>query len=202
MQSLKQDLKGALQQTSDETSDFDLNPGTHPKGRVLKDAAVLIAFCETKTGPQVLLTKRAAHLKAHPGQVAFPGGKKDDTDADLRATALREAEEEVGLPKDSVEILDKLPPHETVTGFRVTPYVAWVDHPWDQKFDPGEVSESFFVPAEHVLDPIRYHVESRVWMGAPRYFFTVPYGPYYIWGATARMLRALADRMAKDVHKG
>ena len=192
-------LTGGLSRPGQPSSDFDLNPETVlPPGRKLRSAGVLIAVNLTGTEPTVLLTKRASNLKHHPGQIAFPGGKQDDSDADVIAAALREAEEEIGLPRDIPRILGQMPAHETVTGFSVTPVLAVVERPFDRRPEPGEVEEVFEVPLTHVLTPENFLIESRRWRGARRYYFTVPYGPYYIWGATARMLRALAARMDND----
>lgn len=179
------------------SSDFDLNPDVAlPEERRLRPAGVLMAIVDTPQGQAVLLTKRSSALKHHPGQIAFPGGKQDDTDADVIAAALREAEEEVGLPRNSVEVLGTLPPHETVTGFLVTPVIGRVIEPFDIVPEAGEVDEAFFVPLDFLTKPENFSVQSRRWRGTRRHYYTAPYGPYYIWGATARMLRAFADRMA------
>ncbi len=180
------------------SSDFDLNPEFRlPPGRKLRPAAVLIAVGAGAGGASVLLTKRASGLKHHAGQIALPGGKIDPGDADATAAALREAEEEVGLPRHLVRPLGHLPPHETVTGYSVTPILAHVA----ERFDPcpcqDEVAEAFFVPLAHLADPAHYRVERRLWLGQWRSYYIVPWGPYYIWGATARMLRMLADRLAR-----
>ncbi|MEM6728987.1 MAG: CoA pyrophosphatase [Pseudomonadota bacterium] len=187
-------LRRALEAPAAPSSDFDLNPGVVlPAGRKLRPAAVLILI--TPEG-RVVLTKRAAQLKHHPGQIAFPGGKMDAEDAGLWDCALREAEEEIGLKRQDAEFLGTLPSHETVTGFVVTPQVAILKEP--QAFTPseGEVAEVFDVPLSHVLDPGKFRVEGRMWQGAVRHYYVVPYGPYYIWGATARILRGLAERVA------
>ena len=181
--------------TGSPSSDFDLNPDLRPAGRKLRPAGVLIALEPTDRGPVLYLTKRASGLKHHPGQIAFPGGKVDDGDADAVAAALREAEEEIALPRGAVEVLGTLSPHETITGFTVTPVLGLIGAPFEPRAEAGEVEEIFTVPFDHVLDPANYIVESRFYRGVRRQFFTVPYGPYYIWGATARMLRGLAERV-------
>jgi 8-oxo-dGTP pyrophosphatase MutT (NUDIX family) len=166
-----------------------------PEGRVLRPAAVLAAILPEPGNDRLLLTKRSSALKHHPGQIAFPGGKQDATDANLTATALREAHEEIGLDPAAVTILGQLPQHETVTGFLVTPFVGVVSGAFEPVPEAGEVEEVFTVPLGHVLNPERFSVQSRRWQGRKRHYFTVPFGPYYIWGATARMLRAWADLM-------
>jgi len=189
-------IKAALAHSGAASSDFDLNPGyTPPADRALRDAAVLVALRDTPRGLQVVLTKRSSALKHHPGQIAFPGGKRDG-DESLSDAALREAQEEIGLDRAQVRLLGTLPCHETVTGFQVTPFVGLIDGPFTPKPEAGEVAEVFDVPTAHVLDPMRYRVEGRRWRGQRRFYYTVPYGPYYIWGATARMLRTLADRVS------
>ena len=176
-----------------DSSDFDLNPDVVlPGRRILRDAAVLVPLMDGPNGTRVLLTKRSSKLRHHPGQVAFPGGKLEAGETPEMA-ALREAGEEVGLPGDTARVLGRLPSHETVTGFTVTPIVAAVAA-FDWVPEPGEVDEIFTVPLAHVLDPANYTIERRQWRGTWRCYYAVPYGPYYIWGATARMLRGLAER--------
>lgn len=194
---LKNRLRLATTPAGATSSDFDLNVALAPSAVPLREAAVLIAFLPANGSVDLVLTKRSSALKHHPGQIAFPGGKFDETDGELEQTALREAEEEIALPQGSVEILTTLPAHETVTGFQVTPFVAWIEDQVTFKPETGEVSEVFRVPAEHVLNINNFRVEGRFWRGQLRKYYTVPYGPYYIWGATARMLRSLAEAMSK-----
>lgn len=189
-------LTRALSQTGGASSDFDLNPGTVlPETRKLRPAGVLVPVIEREGRLELILTKRASGLKHHPGQIAFPGGKQDEGDADVTAAALREAQEEIGLPPSNVEIMGRLPSHETVTGFTVTPVLGRLRADFTLRPEPGEVDEVFRVPFAHVMDPGRYSVQSRRWLGQKRHYYTVPFGPYYIWGATARILRGLAERM-------
>ena len=185
-------LISALAKKGGDSSDFDLNPDTKlPGNRVLKPAAVLVAFHEDG---RLLLTKRSARLKHHPGQIAFPGGKLEQGET-LEQAALREAEEEVGLPPEQVDILGLLPPHETVTSYIATPVVAMIRGDFEHRPEHGEVAEIFTVPFDHIADPANFRIEGRRWQGRKRYYYVAPFGPYYIWGATARMLRGLAGRL-------
>lgn len=189
-------LRAALALPGHQSSDFDLNPDTAlPARRKLRPAGVLVTVSLTTDRPEVILTKRSSALKHHPGQIAFPGGKQEEHDADVTAAALREAWEEIGLPPELPEVIGHLPEHETVTGFRVTPVLALLRQKFEFCPEPGEVDEVFSTPLEHLLNPANYLIQSRRWRGQRRYYYTVPFGPYYIWGATARMLRGLAARM-------
>lgn len=192
-------LRRALAVELPPSSDYDLNPwvkATERGHRPLRPAAVLVAVVGPETAPTVLLTKRSSLLTHHPGQIAFPGGKQDPGDPTLEAAALREAAEEVGLDPATVEVFGRLPSHETVTGFAVTPVLARVAAPFRPVPEAGEVAEVFFVPFDHLADLASYRVEWRRWRGERRHYYTAPWGPYYIWGATARILRGLAERCA------
>ena len=196
-QPLEARLRAVLTRPARPSSDYDLNSGVVlPEGRVLRPAAVLVGVQDCADGARVVLTKRASHLRNHPGQIAFPGGRQDAGDPDLIATALREAQEEIALPPDRVQVLGTLPMHETVTGFQVTPVLALLPDRLALRPEQGEVAEVFSVPLSHVTDPDRFQIEKRRWRGVWRHYYVVPFGPYYIWGATARILRGLADRMA------
>jgi 8-oxo-dGTP pyrophosphatase MutT (NUDIX family) len=186
-------LRAALSRPARPSSDYDLNSGlTLPARRKLRPAAVLVAV----QAGAVILTQRASGLAHHPGQVAFPGGKVGEGDGSPEAAALREAEEEIGLPREAVEVLGRLPAHETVTGFSVTPVLAQVTRLWQARPEAGEVDEVFAVPLAYLADPASYRIESRHWRGVRRFYYVAPWGPHYIWGATARILRGLADRLA------
>ena len=188
-------LKRAIRSDGPPSSDYDLNPDVKlPEGRKLRPAAVLVPILDRPDGARVILTKRSSALKHHPGQISFPGGKVEETDVSCEAAALREAQEEIGLNPETANILGLLPPHETVTSFSVTPVIAVVPE-FDPAPEAGEVAEVFHVPLTHLLNTANYRKEGRRWMGQKRWYFTAPYGPYYIWGATARIMHALADRM-------
>ncbi len=189
-------VRAGLGEPGRPTSDYELNPGVFVPQAQTRPAGVLIPIQEHEGSLRVILTKRSSALKHHPGQIAFPGGKVDPTDADSTAAALREAEEEIGLPRDNVEVLGYLPEHDTVTNFRVQPVVGRVLASFTVRPEPGEVEEAFAVPLAHLADPANYIIQGRRWRGHIRHYYTVPYGPYYIWGATARMCRVLADRLA------
>ena len=172
--------------------DHDLNPDMLPD-RPLTRAAVLVPLVERPGGITVLLTRRTAHLHDHAGQISFPGGRVDRADADAQATALREAEEEVGLARDHVTPVGRLDTYVTRTGFEVTPVVGLVRPPETLTPDPFEVAEVFEVPLEFILDPASRQRHSREYAGRTRHFYVFPWGQYYIWGATAGMLVNLAD---------
>lgn len=184
----------ALDRPRAPSSDYDLNPDTVlPEGRKLRPAGVLVPIELVDGTARLWLTKRSSALKHHPGQVAFPGGKQEESDADITAAALREASEEIGLHPDNVEVLGTWSSHETVTNFVMTPILGRVRRPFTPLPEAGEVDEVFCVPLDHLLDAARFGIQYRRWRGARRYYFAVPYGPYYIWGATARILRSLAE---------
>lgn len=160
-------------------------------------AAVLMPLIERERGLTVLLTQRADHLSDHAGQISFPGGRREPGDEHAIATALREAREEVSLDPERVEILGTLPDHLTGTGFRVTPVAALVHPPFPVHADTLEVAEIFEVPLEFLMNPTNHQVRLLRWEGAERRFFAMSYprsgtgGHYFIWGATAVMLRNL-----------
>ncbi len=164
-----------------------------PPPRMQIPAAVLVPLVAHADGLTVLLTRRTAHLAKHAGQVSFPGGRIEEEDEDAVAAALRETEEEVGLPPDKVEILGRLEDYITSTGFRVTPVVGLVTPPLGLNPDPFEVAEAFEVPLSFILDRSNHQRCSRLVEGRERPFYAMPYQGHYIWGATAGMLINLCD---------
>jgi 8-oxo-dGTP pyrophosphatase MutT (NUDIX family) len=172
--------------------DHDLNPDLLPD-RPLTRAAVLVPLVERPEGLTVLLTRRTDHLQDHAGQISFPGGRVEPGDADALATALREAEEEIGLARALVTPIGRLDTYVTRTGFEVTPVVGLVAPPPSLVPDPFEVAEVFEVPLAFILDPVSRERHSRIYAGKTRYFYVFPWRDYYIWGATAGMLVNLAD---------
>ena len=158
---------------------------------VLTRAAVLMPLVQRASGLTVLLTQRTAHLRDHAGQISFPGGRCEDSDTSMVATALREAQEEVGLDPAQVEVLGLLPEYRTGTGFSIMPVVALVKPPLNLKLDDFEVAEAFEAPLSFLLDPRNRQRHSIEHQGAQREYYAMPWEGYYIWGATAGMLVSL-----------
>lgn len=175
-----------------ERGDHDLNPGM-PKPIELTPAAVLVPIVARDDGMTVLLTQRTDHLNAHAGQISFPGGRAEEEDSSLEATALRETEEEVGLKGEHIELVGQLDIYVTRTGFEVMPVVGIVTPPFRIKPDPFEVADVFEVPLSFIVDPANHQKESRLHKGIKRQFYVLPYEDRYIWGATAGMLVNLSE---------
>jgi 8-oxo-dGTP pyrophosphatase MutT (NUDIX family) len=175
--------------------DHELNPGMLPTVP-LRDAAVLVPLVDRPQGVTILLTQRTDHLARHAGQIAFPGGRVEEADADAEATALRETEEEIGLPRDRIEPCGRLDRYVTRTGFTVIPVVAIVHPPFTLSLDPHEVADSFEVPLSFILDPANRKMQGSEYQGILRHFHVFPYGTRNIWGATAGMLVNLAEVLA------
>jgi 8-oxo-dGTP pyrophosphatase MutT (NUDIX family) len=172
--------------------DFQHDPAL-PIKDTLRPAAVLVPLVDRADGMSVLLTLRDSSLPHHAGQISFPGGRIETYDATAAATALRETEEEIGLPRRQVDIIGRLDDYITGTGFLVAPIVGLVRPPYELRPDPAEVAGVFEVPLAFFLDPANHRRESRVFNGIERRFYAMPYGDKYIWGATAAMLMNLYD---------
>jgi 8-oxo-dGTP pyrophosphatase MutT (NUDIX family) len=170
-------------------------PGREGEPRL---AAVLVPLVNRPEGLQLLLTQRSADLPDHPGQISFPGGRVEPGDSSLAAAALRETVEEVGLPRDRVSVLGHLSEYETVTGYRITPVVGWVEPPFTLAPDPVEVADVFEVPLAFILDPANQQRHFRMLGERRRDFWAIPYGERYIWGATAAMLLILDHTLRAD----
>jgi 8-oxo-dGTP pyrophosphatase MutT (NUDIX family) len=164
------------------------------------DASVLIPVVAHPDGARVLLTRRTDHLRDHAGQISFPGGRAEPEDPSVVHTALRETEEEVGLAREHVQVLGQLNTYTTVTSYRVTPVVALVQPGFTLALDTFEVEEAFEVPLEFLMTPAHHRRHALDWAGVQRQFLSMPWQgidatgrsrEYFIWGATAAMLRNL-----------
>ncbi len=157
----------------------------------LRAAAVLVPIVLREPEPTLLLTRRTDHLHHHPGQVSFPGGRVEEHDTSPVDTALRETEEEISLNRGHVELLGCLPQYRTGTGFDVTPVVGLVTPPFELTLDAFEVAEAFEVPLSFLLDEANHQRHSAFIRGKRREYYAMPYGDYFIWGATAGMIVSL-----------
>jgi 8-oxo-dGTP pyrophosphatase MutT (NUDIX family) len=174
--------------------DHDLNNTPRPKAP-LTPAAVLVPLVMRKHGLQVLLTQRTDHLNDHAGQVSFPGGRREDSDAGSVETALRETREEIGLAEDFIEVVGLLDDYETGTGFRVTPVVSFVSEGFTLALDSFEVADAFEVPLDYLFDPTNHQQRSREFNGRRRHYYVIEYQDRVVWGATAGMLMNLYRRV-------
>ena len=178
--------------------DYDLNPDwTAAQDRnALRQAAVLIpVLADDGDSGRILLTHRTDHLPSHAGQVAFPGGKMETTDASPAAAALREAEEEIGIDPGHATTVGYLDPYVTSSGFEIHPVVALIAPEADFRPDPNEVAEIFDVPLGFLMTPENHGIGSRAWQGGERRYYVMPYGRHYIWGVTAGIVRLMYERL-------
>lgn len=162
--------------------------------RPVRPAAVLIAVVE-HAQPTILLTQRAAHLNDHAGQISFPGGKIDASDASPLDAALREAEEEIGLDRAYVDPVGYLDLYATAFGFRILPTVARVKPGFELRINDNEVHDAFEVPLAFLMDPGNHQLHSKEFRGTQRSYYAMPFAERYIWGATAGILRVLYERI-------
>lgn len=163
----------------------------------LRPAAVLIGLIERHGQLHVLMTKRASHLKHHPGQIAFPGGKYETSDTCLGDTAVRETVEEVGIDESQITIIGELPSLPTISQFSVTPYIAVIDSNYTPKIDPNEVAEVFEVPASFLFEQqnlFDFHFQLK---SSKHKVFAIPYKHHFIWGVTAQIIDALQRQLAQ-----
>jgi 8-oxo-dGTP pyrophosphatase MutT (NUDIX family) len=157
-------------------------------------AAVLVPVVAREV-PAFLLTERSSDLSSHSGQIAFPGGRIDEGDADPAAAAVRESEEEIGLRPEFVSLLGYLDPYLSGTGFRIVPVVALVAPGFKLALNPREVTDVFEVPLDFLMSPDNHARHSREWKGIARSYYAMPYGERYIWGVTAGIIRRLYERL-------
>ena len=166
-------------------------PGASPEG--LRPAGVLVPLCERGGEVRVVLARRSERVPHHKGQVCFPGGSRDPGDADLFATALREAREELGIRKENVELIGAMEPVPTVTGFFIQPYVVRIPGETRFSLDDFEMEEVFEVPLSVFAEYDRYRYAETTFLGKEYRVYFFDYGPHTIWGATARILHRLAE---------
>ncbi|ESZ49397.1 CoA pyrophosphatase [Mesorhizobium sp. RSR565B] len=181
----------------DDYGDHRFNPG-HPRLtqlKALRDAAVLIPVVDHGRDATVLLTKRAEKLRSHSGQVAFPGGTIDPTDATPEAAALRETFEEIGLGQDRIEIIGRMPDYVAGSGYRIAPVLAVVQPGFTLSLNADEVDAAFEVPLSFLMDPANHTRDSRMWNDLEWFFYDMPYGGQRIWGVTAGIIRTLYERL-------
>lgn len=176
-----------------EEGDLDFLPDD--RNGNLRSAAVLIGVLPRRGGPQVLLTTRPKTMPTHPGQVAFPGGKVETSDADEVAAALREAEEEVGLARTHARLIGRGAPYLTGTAFRITPVLAVLPADFAPVPDPTEVDETFETPLDFLMNPANHDARETLWKGKVRRYYEMPHNGYRIWGVTAGIIRNLYDRL-------
>lgn len=168
-----------------------------PPITTLSQASVLIPLVKSLTGDSwdIILTRRATHLKHHAGEISFPGGRHEPSDQDLQATAIRETNEEIGISADHIDIIGKLPVQATISQFQVTPFIGIIDSNYQIEIDTNEVAESFLVPFSFVTNQNNHKKIDRILNGQTFSYFEIEYNRHRIWGATAQMLVRLSQRL-------
>ena len=197
---LVQELGPILSNSSlirESSSDFDLFSSLNVTKMTFKSAAVLVPITFENNEPMVVLTKRSKTLKEHSGQIAFPGGKVEKEDSCEMETAIRESFEEINLSSLDINILGTLPKHLTITGYSIRPFVAIIKNVKKMRPTPSEVSEIFQIPLEFLINKNNMQMQDLKFNGPKRCYYAIPYGPYYIWGATARIIKTLSDLIEK-----
>ncbi|OEF29215.1 CoA pyrophosphatase [Vibrio rumoiensis] len=178
-----------------------LNRVAHLKSESLRKAAVLIPCVDRKEGLSVIFTKRASHLKNHPGQISFPGGKYEELDPSLSHTALREAHEEIGLSPSQVQLIGQLPELTTISRFSVTPFMGIVDERYSSQIDKNEVDYIFEVPASYLFDPSNLFTKTLQVKGKQHQIFAINYQTHFIWGVTAQIIQALQVQLHHSIYQ-
>ena len=192
-------LDFTLEADGDHVHYPDLKPHL-PDPQTLRAAAVLMCVVNDPE-PHVILTKRQERLRAHKGQIAFPGGTMDADDPSPAVTALREAEEEIALPPEKVEVIGFGPVYQSLTGYRIVPVVGYLEAPEPLVPHEGEVAEIFTVPLSHVISAASYKEHTALWMGRNRTYPAVPYRDRYIWGITAAIMNRMQRILYEDPHR-
>ena len=193
----REHIAAGLARPAPEPEPKDLHMIALKEGTRVTEAAVLVPVVNRPDGLRLLLTQRTAHLDDHAGQISFPGGRVEAADASREETALRETEEEIGLPRSAISVLGRLPTYEIPSGFRITPVVGWIEPPFELKPDPFEVAGVFEAPLEHFLDAACYQRREFHFRGRHRHYLAIPFEGRYIWGATAGMLYNLCRVLGK-----
>ena len=180
-----------------------LEPSTHrfKFPRAVKESAVLIPLCQASPDSNelsILLTKRASHLKHHPGQVSFPGGKVEESDESKVDTALREAEEEIGLARQQINVIGQLRDYHTITGFNITPIIGLVEGTMALDIDHNEVAQVFTVPLTHFINRKNHTKLATYHRGFKHFVHFIPYQEHQIWGATAAIIADLVAHLSPE----
>lgn len=188
-----------------DQAEFRLRFNLHPLARQdpaafphlgLRKAAVLLPVQDIAGELSLILTQRPMHLRAHPGQISFPGGKIEPSDTNAIAAALREAEEEIGLLRHNVDVIGTFPAHNTFTGFEITPVIGIVKQAFVMKLDPGEVADCFSVPLSFFIEPTHRHQKRFLRQGRYYNVHFIPYQQRFIWGATAAIIDHLCRHLS------